>query len=456
MLAIVGLLLLLSPASPLPPPTLDHLWASAAHFSLSTSLPLNSPNFSQIDAGTRVVVVAGTWYLFGRYDTGPTPKCPSGEISINVRASTDFGRHWTSPPHPIAKPDEVATCIYADGSAFFNPATQTWHYLVQVLDVNATGGWMLAHFFLANSPTPFGAWTANPRNPVVRGGDLFNRICAGPGKHCAPGMVDEGTPDIVEMAGGEFYVTFHGYDYARKRGARGVARTADFVAWEVAGGANPLPADAIFSSLDCAQWRVPWDAASGCIGSGEASILRAPSGFMYQVIEAADKELGCETGWGSQWWPLGLVRSRDWAPSGAWEQMAATPFVGGPGGGEPHVGCSIQYNSLHLDPGTGTTWLALWDVSFHPANASSPAQTWHLYELVWGEGPPLPMAWPGPPQAPPGQPDCGTKAACKASCSGFAECASDGWWYCCADAVHCGKVHDCAGSAGLHYCACGA
>ena len=106
----------------------------------------------------------------------------------------------------------------------------------------------------------------------------------------------------------------------------------------VAGGAGALPGDVIFSAADCAGWSVPWAAPGGCIGSGEASVLRAaPSGFLYEVIEVADKELGCETGWDSQWWPLGLVRSAGWAPSTQWEQMRETPFVGGPAGGDDAI-----------------------------------------------------------------------------------------------------------------------
>ena len=279
-------------------------------------------------------------YLFGRWDMGATAKCPSGEISINVRSSIDAGRTW-GPAHLFAQPDEVITCIYADGSAFYDASASTWHYLVHVLDVAAKGGWQLAHFSLAG-PEPFGTWVADPHNPVVHSGALFSRICAGTGKHCQIGMIDEGTPQIVEKVDGEFYVTFHGYDYARKRAARGVARTPDFVTWSVAGGTGQLPGDVIFAAEDCAGWNVSW-AAGGCIGSGEASILRGPSGYMYEVIEVADVALTCDTSPGSQWWPLGLVRSKGWSPSPQWEQMTVTPFVGGPGGGEPHTGCSIQY-----------------------------------------------------------------------------------------------------------------
>lgn len=75
-----------------------------------------------------------------------------------------------------------------------------------------------------------------------------------------------------------FYVTFHGYDYASRRAARGVATTPDFVTWFTSGG--DLPGDAIFSPDDCNKWNMPW-AKGGCIGPGEASIVRAPSGYMY-------------------------------------------------------------------------------------------------------------------------------------------------------------------------------
>jgi hypothetical protein len=432
------------------PPSFDDLWAATAHFASYANFTVNAPTFSRVDAGTRVVVVGSTWYLFGRSDMVASPHCPNGEISVNVRASLDRGTTWGA-PSVIASPDEASTCIYADGGGFFDADTGVWHYLVQVLGAGANVSWGLAHFSRTGA-SPLGAWAPNARNPVVRGGDLFNKICAGAGKHCEVGMVDEGTPEIVEKVGADFYVTFHGYDYARRRAARGVARTADFVTWETTGGL--LPGDVIFSHQDCAAWDVPW-AAGGCIGSGEASVLRGPSGFLYQVIEAADKDLVCETGWNAQWWPLGLVRAKTWAPSPQWEQMAMTPFVGGPAGGQPHVGCSIQYNSLHRDTTTGATYMAFWDVSFHPANATVPFQRWHVYELVWGQGA-LPIPWPGPPQAPPALPDCSSRASCKATCPGYVECAADGAFYCCADTVHCAAVHDCTSDPGLHYCACSA
>lgn len=105
-----------------------------------------------------------------------------------------------------------------------------------------------SHFFYSDY-----LGTANPANPVVYGGQLFNSICDGVGKHCQVGMVDEGTPDIVMyrmqseqqtfgfhlisstscrmVEKGFYYVTFHGYDYVRNKAARGVGKTDNFIDW---------------------------------------------------------------------------------------------------------------------------------------------------------------------------------------------------------------------------------
>jgi hypothetical protein len=189
--------------------------------------------------------------------------------------------------------------MYADGSAIFDEETVTWHYLVQVvvyhpnaaprvippqmLAVDGKGGWTLSHFS-CRGDSPLQPWQPNPLNPVVKNGQLFQTICSGAGKHCHVGMGDEGTPEIVEKIRGEFYVTFHGYDYTRKQAARGVARTEDFVTWNTSGGALELSGDVIFSGEDCQWEQVPWEGERGCIGSGQASILKGKSGHMYQVM----------------------------------------------------------------------------------------------------------------------------------------------------------------------------
>lgn len=365
------------------PASIDDLWLNTAYFKLIRSFPVGSLNFSQIDAGTRVVVVNGTWFLFGRVDTGPSGACTQGVIAVNVRSSEDEGSTWTS-PHPVVTPDLVISCLYADGTAFFDRENEIWHYLVQVLNVGGQGGWMMSHFS-TSGPDPFGTWKANPSNPVVHGGQLFDQICSGSGKHCQVGMIDEGTPEIVEKRDGKFYVTFHGYDYNRKAAARGVARTPDFVNWEVSG--DGLPDDVIFSAADCNRWNVSW-AAGGCIGSGESSTLRGPSGALYQVIEAADVGLECILTPNTQWWPLGIVRSNaSWQASPSWAEATSTPFMT-----DPHVGCSLQYNSFWLDDRTNSTWWAVWGVNF--VNQQVACSSWHIYQLVWGSTS-YPMSWPG-------------------------------------------------------------
>ena len=361
------------------PPTLDDWWAQTANFNRVRSLQPGAAGFASVNAGTRVVARNGTFYLFGRADNGTVVgACTQGTIAVNVRASADEGATWSAPA-PLATPDLVSVCLYADGGVAFDEAAQRWHYLVQSLAPGGKGGWTLSHFASVTAD-PLGAWVPNARNPVVRGGDLFNRICAGAGKHCLVGTVDEGTPDIVEKRGDEFIVTFHGYDYAARSAVRGVAATADFVTWRVDGAG--LPGDAIFSAADCAGWNVSW-APGGCIGSGESSSLRGPGGDIYQVIEAADVELTCDTTPGQQWWPLGVVRSPAWAPSPSWQQARTSPLMVG-----PHVGCSLQYNSLWRDDVRGKTWWAVWNVDFVKG-----CSWWHMFALEWAPAA-LPMPWP--------------------------------------------------------------
>lgn len=111
-------------------------------------------------------------------------------------------------------------------------------------------------------------------------------------------LLDEGTPDIVEKRDGYFYVTFHGYDNNAKKAARGVARTADFVNWQISGFS--LPGDSIFSPLDCNPWNISW-AAGGCVGGGEGSIMKSGD-YYYMLIEAPDVSLSCNTQRGVQNW----------------------------------------------------------------------------------------------------------------------------------------------------------
>ncbi len=132
-----------------------------------------------------------------------------------------------------------------------------------------------------------------------------------------------------------YYVTFHGWDPAHNAAARGVAKTRDFVTWLTSGAG--LPGDAMFTAFDCNGWNISW-AAGGCVGSGEGTILRSGD-YMYQLLEAPDKTLGCLTDEGVQNWVLGLLRAPVFLPTKRWQQFAAS---------EPTVvpaikqGCYIQ------------------------------------------------------------------------------------------------------------------
>jgi hypothetical protein len=110
-----------------------------------------------------------------------------------------------------------------------------------------------------------------------------SQICAGTGKHCPTNMGSEGTPEIVlKDPFGYYFVTFHGcaalhcivscchvspsfpwvkVGFHRWNGqvsARGVAKSLDFVNWVVDDGLTSLPADAIFTSIDCNPWNISW------------------------------------------------------------------------------------------------------------------------------------------------------------------------------------------------------
>ncbi len=112
-------------------PTMDDLWEELASFEFVRSFPQGDAALLEVNAGTKVVVVNDTWYLFGRQDSQPSGPCAQ-VISINVRASLDFGATWSTPT-PVAVPDLISTCIYADGTAFLDQDAMTWHYLVQVV-----------------------------------------------------------------------------------------------------------------------------------------------------------------------------------------------------------------------------------------------------------------------------------------------------------------------------------
>ncbi|CAF5215411.1 unnamed protein product, partial [Rotaria magnacalcarata] len=224
------------------------------------------------NVGTYIKPINGRWYVFYREGFyAPTPDFCNGIVPLTriaVRNSTDFGKSW-SEPAVVALPGNSTfdNCAALDGAPFFDNETSSWHYLAQCIGNNRR--WSLCHYSRSGSDPMSGPFTPNLHNPVVQGGQLWSRICSGTGKHCTSTMYDEGTPEIIQKVNGWFYITFHGWDAPNNKAARGIARTRDFVNYDVAG--YDLPNDALFSSLDCNGWNITWNPKSLCVGGGEGS-----------------------------------------------------------------------------------------------------------------------------------------------------------------------------------------
>eukprot|EP00664_Eupelagonemidae_sp_cell27_P000002 gene2-2211_t len=371
-------------------------WDNTAHFEFVSDWPIPiTPTWDWgQDVGQQFVVLPnGTWYMFHRkFNAGPMPKdCNRGDSNPNncgqvVRTSDDEGRTWSNYT-VIAEPTSgrADDCTLTDGGGFYDAEGDTWHYLSQCLGTSF-GGWALCHYSRPHSP--FGMFDANAHNPVVKGGDLFKRTCAGSGKHCGTNTHDEGTPEILRKdADGYFWVTFHGTP--GKTGVRGVAVTKDFVTWEVDG--HGLPGDVIFSKADCEgrNWTIQGEPFE-CCGGGEGSIV-VSGDYMYHLIEAPGGSLSCG---GTRQWPLALVRATTFLPSPQWEQLP---------GGEPAVvpleptGCYIQYHRLFYDPKRDAYYLEYWTMAG--------GGVMQVYKLVAGRGPqPIIVGGPqtpAPPTLPP-------------------------------------------------------
>ena len=323
---------------------LGPLWHGRAHFQEVGSIDWDLPPYnSPLESSGWIAVRDGKWYIFNRVGKPPKPRyCPHDYLGIIARESSDHGKTWSNPPAVLVEPGPDMTgaeCAAVDGSTYFDPGTHTWHLLSQCLTVQDAGGWSLCHFTRAGE-SPLGPFVPDPHNPVVRGGELWSRICNGAGKACNPAKThDEGTPDITEMRGGYFYVTFHGADYTIRRSYRGVARTRDFDHWETEG--DDLPGDAILASPDCEAW------TPGCIGPGESTTL-ITGDYQYMLFEGPDKWLGCTYG---QAWNVGLVRApKNSFPkwNGGWEQFPGNPVLM-PSWPGPQTRCAVQYPRWILD-----------------------------------------------------------------------------------------------------------
>jgi hypothetical protein len=331
--------------------SLTALWNRNAHFEFRKR-NIFTFNGRQDYATSSLISLDGVWYAFNRTSAvnlnerqiSACNKANRAPLEVVVRASSDLGITWTDPnvvATPSASPPAPDYCEIVDGAAFFDAETDIWHYLGQC--INESSNWNLCHY-TRSGLSPLGAFSADPANPVVSGGQLWGQICSGIAKACPKTMRDEGTPQILRKNGqGYFYVTFHGANYSAViTGARGAARTRDFVHWEVV--ADDLPGDAMLSAADCSGWNAGW-ASGGCIGEGAARIIRS-DGLYYMLTEASDHSLACVAG---QIWVFGLLRSPTLAASAGWQNYGSNPIVSDENSSP--VGCALQYMNFIRDRG---------------------------------------------------------------------------------------------------------
>jgi hypothetical protein len=355
---------------------MGQLWNRSASFQPIVNMqiqtmPANGAAFVDgMDEGTRIVVANGAWYLFSReYDYAANPsQCKSDFSRIVVRTSTNHGAFW-SREAVVAEPNlALGECALADGHAYWDAETGTWHYLTQVL--TSDGAWNIDHFSLA-AQNPAARFAADPANPVIRSGALWSSICA-QGKSCPPGGFDEGTPEISLKSNGLYYVTFHGVSIGANApqvvaGYRGIAATADFHSWTTSGAG--LPGDAIWSPRDCQGWSISWNPTTGCVGGGEATSLIAAQ-HTYMLIESSDLSVGCVAG---QNWAIGLVRAPSFVASGQWEQYPGNPLMSVTNGAP----CGVQYVGLFAD--SGQVYVSYWTMG--PSGAGDPNTYFHIAKL---------------------------------------------------------------------------
>jgi hypothetical protein len=358
--------------------SLTALWNQKAHFEFRKRDYFTFEG-RQDYATSSLISLDGVWYAFNRTSAvnlnekqiSGCNKANRTPLMVVVRASSDRGITWTDPNvvvTPSASPSAPDYCEVVDGAAFFDAETDTWHYLGQC--INETSNSNLCHYTRPGL-SPIGAFIADSANPVVSGGQLWSQICSGIAKACPKTMRDEGTPQILRKSSeGYFYVTFHGANFGTViTGARGAARTRDFVHWEVV--ADDLPGNAMLSAADCSGWNAGW-ASGGCIGEGAARIIRS-DGLYYMLTEASDHSLACVAG---QIWVFGLLRSKTLAASGGWQNYGSNPFISDEN--VSPVGCAIQYMNFIRDRGELFLEFDLYTPNYPFSN--------YLYQLV--DGPP--------------------------------------------------------------------
>jgi hypothetical protein len=334
------------------PATLADYWAGNARWALARKLTGTDLAQDAFASGVHMEIVGDRWYLFNRGPAGGS--CPDGElrVGVQVRESRDRGATW-SPPVLAVDPAAAApwSCAASDGDAFYDEARGTWRLLFQC---KADGGGWNGCYAERRSQTPMGPFTARGvENPVIRAGDLWGSICDA-GDDCGGRPVaDEGTFNIFDYDGRDFWISFHGWDGAN--GFRGIAKTPDFRRFVADRPEAGVPTDAILDAADATGFNEQW-APGGPIGAGAGSVVREGR-RLYAINEFADISLSCTAG---QNWDLGMFRT-DSTASVQWEPYPrGNPVVYSsriPESNGQSSGCNVLYPTLFRDPATGNWYL---------------------------------------------------------------------------------------------------
>ncbi|MFT4211045.1 MAG: hypothetical protein QM626_04160 [Microbacterium sp.] len=342
------------------PATLSDLWDGTAHLELQTDRLMNGQDAS----GSNVVVVGDTWYWFHRN----VVDVATWKLGTVVEESVDGGQTWSAAT-PVVQPEAGTPWaqMVTDGTFWYDADADRWRALLQTND--GTNPWTISYFERAGSD-PMGAFTTPEgfSNPGVDAKELWNQITTQAGKDSVdiPGgtglVFDEGTPQIVEKVGDEYYVTFHGASATdgTTHGYRGLAKTTDFQNWE------PAADDAIVDQYDATSWNESWT-PSDPVGAGAASILKQ-DGYYYQIVEATDVNLN---GMAGQHWAMGLMRSTD-LTSTSWESWSGNALFATTG-----QVVEWQYPTIFTDAG-GATYVAM--TKYAPDTESG----FRVYKIVDG------------------------------------------------------------------------
>lgn len=348
-------------------PTLDHLWTHEARF-----VPVRKLHHKDAAGETsehlmsvKIVPHGGKWYSLNRRTYRGNPAiCGGARFDLQISESSDQGATW-SVPLTVGRANDTAFCQITDSSLFFDEQTNQMFLLSQCQEA-LSNKWDVC-LYTADGLDPMNSqWTWSPHNPVIKPGDLWQRICT-TSMTCPADVTEEGTPEIIAKRDGWYFITFHGF--RSPDGYRGIAKTRDFVSFVV--DAPDIAQGPLFTKNDCASL------IEGCIGVGHASMLFVDQ-IAYALVETPTQNLACAA---QQRWPVLLARANVatfWSQNPRWSFLSHdAPLL--ENRFRRDLGCQIQYANLFTDGGATYLSFVLY---------SSKSTEWEpnaIYKLEWND-----------------------------------------------------------------------